>query len=189
MSESVISGFPRGVTEVFALLGFYEAYSGNSIPTFRDNLSVPSSRIKQSKKMGLIGCPETLVTTDLRCITSQKSEDLIYMSENYLLYFGIWRMWWSPRFFRNVGTFLADYGVPHPRMQHSSGSELLEAQISPIYCVSGTDWDGWACASDTGYKRSSDRNYTKRNFVTTIFKSEVILLSYTIPFDALSSSK
>jgi hypothetical protein len=89
MSESVISGFPRGVTEVFALLGFYEAYSGNSIPTFRDNLSVPSSTIKQSKKKGLIGCPETLVTTDLFCITSQNSEDLIYMSENYLLYFGI----------------------------------------------------------------------------------------------------
>ena len=89
MSESVMSGFPRGVNQIFALLGFYEAYSGNSIPTFRDNLSVPSSRVKQSKKMGLIGCPETLVTTDLRCITSQKSEDLIYMSENYLLYFGI----------------------------------------------------------------------------------------------------
>jgi hypothetical protein len=41
--------------------------SGNSLPTFRDNLSVPFSRVKKSKKTSLplkmepIGCPETLV--------------------------------------------------------------------------------------------------------------------------------
>jgi hypothetical protein len=28
--------------------------------------------------VGLIGCPETSVTTSLRCVTSQESEDLIY---------------------------------------------------------------------------------------------------------------
>ena len=27
--------------EICALLGYYVAYSGNSLPTFRDNLSVP----------------------------------------------------------------------------------------------------------------------------------------------------
>ena len=52
-------------------LGYYTAMSGDSVPTFRDNLPVPSSRVKKSKKkcllLGLldplrwdpIGCPET----------------------------------------------------------------------------------------------------------------------------------
>jgi len=31
--------------EICALLKYYAAYSGNSWPTFRDNISVPSSRI------------------------------------------------------------------------------------------------------------------------------------------------
>jgi hypothetical protein len=47
---------------------------------FRDNLSVSSSR-QQSwtawpLKMGPIGCYKTSVTTNLRCVTSQKSEYL-----------------------------------------------------------------------------------------------------------------
>jgi hypothetical protein len=33
----------------FALLGYYAASVGNKLPKFRDSLSVPSSRIKQSK--------------------------------------------------------------------------------------------------------------------------------------------
>jgi len=36
----VISGFLREVDEICAFLGYYAAYSGNSLPTFRDNLSV-----------------------------------------------------------------------------------------------------------------------------------------------------
>ena len=32
-----------------ALLGYYAASSGNFLPTFRDNLSVPSSRVKNQK--------------------------------------------------------------------------------------------------------------------------------------------
>jgi hypothetical protein len=39
----VISGFRREVAENCALLGPYAASSGNSSPTFQDNLSVPSS--------------------------------------------------------------------------------------------------------------------------------------------------
>ena len=35
--------------EVRALLGFCAAWSGNPLPTFRNNLSVPSSRVKKSK--------------------------------------------------------------------------------------------------------------------------------------------
>ena len=33
-------------TEACALLGYYEARSGNLLPTFRDNLAVPSSGFK-----------------------------------------------------------------------------------------------------------------------------------------------
>ena len=31
--------------------------------------------------MGPVGCPETSVTTNLRCVTSQKSEDHIYTAK------------------------------------------------------------------------------------------------------------
>jgi hypothetical protein len=41
------------------LLGYYAVYRGNSLPTFRDKLLVPSSRVKNS--WPLIGCPETSV--------------------------------------------------------------------------------------------------------------------------------
>jgi len=44
----VISGFRCEVGEFCTLLGYYTAYSGNSVPTFRDNLSVTSSRVKKS---------------------------------------------------------------------------------------------------------------------------------------------
>jgi len=37
---------PRGLRS----LGFYAAYSGNSVPTFPGNLSVPPSKAKMSKK-------------------------------------------------------------------------------------------------------------------------------------------
>jgi hypothetical protein len=60
----VIRSFRRKVDEICVLLGCYAASSGNSLPTFRDNLSLPSSNIKNprnssSLKMGLIICPET----------------------------------------------------------------------------------------------------------------------------------
>jgi hypothetical protein len=41
----VISGFQREVERNCALLGYYIASSGNSLPTFRGNLSVPFSRV------------------------------------------------------------------------------------------------------------------------------------------------
>jgi hypothetical protein len=43
------------IAEVFALLGCYAAYVGSCLPTFRDCLSIPYSRIKQSKKSSSIG--------------------------------------------------------------------------------------------------------------------------------------
>ena len=44
-----------GVNDICVLLGYYVAGSGNTLPTFRDNLSVPFSPFE----MGPIGCPET----------------------------------------------------------------------------------------------------------------------------------
>jgi hypothetical protein len=43
---TLISGFPRDVDEICALLGYYAASGGNCLPTFRYNVSVPSSRVK-----------------------------------------------------------------------------------------------------------------------------------------------
>jgi hypothetical protein len=36
--------------KICALLGYYAALSGNPLLTFPDNVSVPSSRVKKSKK-------------------------------------------------------------------------------------------------------------------------------------------
>jgi hypothetical protein len=53
----VISGFRREVDEICALLGYYTVHSVNFLPTFRDNLSVPSSQVQDgtdrlSRKVG-----------------------------------------------------------------------------------------------------------------------------------------
>jgi hypothetical protein len=58
---STISGFHHEVDEICALLQNYAAHSDNSLPTFRDNLSIPSSSLKNPRRMGRIGCPETSV--------------------------------------------------------------------------------------------------------------------------------
>jgi hypothetical protein len=42
----VISDFHRDVDEICALLGYYAMSSGNTLPTFQDNVSVPFSRVK-----------------------------------------------------------------------------------------------------------------------------------------------
>jgi len=62
----VASRFRRKVAENCALLGYYAAYSGYSLPKFRDNLYVLSSGVKNPEddrplKMKPIGCPETMV--------------------------------------------------------------------------------------------------------------------------------
>jgi hypothetical protein len=46
----VISGFHRDADEICSLLGHYAVWSGNPIPTFRDNVSVAYSRVKKPKK-------------------------------------------------------------------------------------------------------------------------------------------
>jgi hypothetical protein len=44
------SGFRHDVEEICAFLGYYAAWTGNSVQTFRDNLSVPSSRGRKSEE-------------------------------------------------------------------------------------------------------------------------------------------
>jgi hypothetical protein len=39
----------RDVDEICDILGYYTASSVNPLPTFRDNVSVPSSSVKKSK--------------------------------------------------------------------------------------------------------------------------------------------
>jgi hypothetical protein len=53
----IISGFRRDVDKKCILLCHYAARNDNSLPTFGDNIWVPSSRVK----MGPIGCPKTSV--------------------------------------------------------------------------------------------------------------------------------
>jgi hypothetical protein len=57
----MISSFRRQVDELCALLGYYATYSDTSLPTFRDNPSVPSSRVNKSK-MEQTDFPERLLS-------------------------------------------------------------------------------------------------------------------------------
>jgi hypothetical protein len=57
------------------LLGYYAAYRGNSLPTFRDNLSVPSSRIKKYKEKSLF--PLVFLDYRLRHIPEERRSHLL----------------------------------------------------------------------------------------------------------------
>jgi len=60
-TKCVISGF-RGKVDENCLLSFYAVSSSNFLSTLRDNISVPSWRVKMGLiglKIGPIGCPET----------------------------------------------------------------------------------------------------------------------------------
>ena len=50
LTVCVMSGFRRGAYEICGVLGFYEAYIGSWLATFRDSLMVASSRVKQSSR-------------------------------------------------------------------------------------------------------------------------------------------
>ena len=45
----LILGFRRDVDEICGLLGYYAASCGNCLPTFQDNVSVTSSRVKSQQ--------------------------------------------------------------------------------------------------------------------------------------------
>jgi hypothetical protein len=61
----LISVFYHSVNEICAVLELYAAQNGSFVPTFRDNLSLPYSRVKHSPwtaspvKMEPISCSET----------------------------------------------------------------------------------------------------------------------------------
>jgi hypothetical protein len=53
MTGNKMNGIPQLIYKIFekcALLGYNPASSGNPLPTFRDNVSVQSSRVNDSKK-------------------------------------------------------------------------------------------------------------------------------------------
>jgi hypothetical protein len=50
MKVCVISDFRCDVGEICALMEYGAALDGRAVPTFQDNLSVPSSRVRKSKK-------------------------------------------------------------------------------------------------------------------------------------------
>jgi len=70
----MISGFQRDVDEVYVFLGYYAASSGNSLPTFQDNLSVPSSRPKNPSWMEPICCTEKSVRNYLYSLRNSAEE-------------------------------------------------------------------------------------------------------------------
>jgi hypothetical protein len=45
-TASLMLGFRHDVDEICALVGYYVASCGNCLPTFRDYVSAPSSRVK-----------------------------------------------------------------------------------------------------------------------------------------------
>jgi hypothetical protein len=77
--HGVISGSSRDVRETCVLLECYAALGGSTVPTFRDNPLVPSSRVKKSKK---VVPKRRYITTIRRCVISQKRASLEY---HYLL--------------------------------------------------------------------------------------------------------
>jgi hypothetical protein len=94
----VISGFRCDVDEICALLGYYTALSGSSVPTFRDNLSDPSSRAKKAMKKAFFldsltleeGTDRLSVKKYQRCVISQKNVDLIHKINSVPRHDGVW---------------------------------------------------------------------------------------------------
>jgi hypothetical protein len=79
--EGVVACFCCDVDEMHTLLGYYAALCGSSVPTFRDNLSVPSSSVM---KMGPTVCPETSVKkyhSTLRNIPGERRSQLSLLTE------------------------------------------------------------------------------------------------------------
>jgi hypothetical protein len=78
LKTRIISGFGRRVNEIFALLRCYALLIFIQLPTFWDNTSVPSSRVKLDPWTGdqYVVPKRRRVNTGQRHVTSQKSEGL-----------------------------------------------------------------------------------------------------------------
>ena len=76
--KRMLSGYRHKVDEISAVLGSYAACSGNYLPTLRDNLSVPYSKVKNPERRwdrSVVPKLWSRITTT-RCVTSLKSADL-----------------------------------------------------------------------------------------------------------------
>jgi hypothetical protein len=76
-----VSGFCCGINEIFPLLGSYTAPIGSYRrfgTTYQSHLLGSSSILKTVP----VGFPETFVTTNQRCVTSQKNEGIVNQLPN-----------------------------------------------------------------------------------------------------------
>jgi hypothetical protein len=107
--DKVISRFRPDVDEICALvgyfLGYYEALSGNSVPTFRDNLTVPSSRVKKSKKVDFLILEDGTNKSSRNVGTVLPLNAEYYPRRAHFLDF-LTLEDWTDRLSRNVGTEL-----------------------------------------------------------------------------------
>ena len=71
-------------------MGFNSGFKGLNVKNNMDNYFEIFGIIAGPLKMGPIGCTETSVTTSLRCVTSQKSEDIVYTAGESLKSRIIW---------------------------------------------------------------------------------------------------
>jgi hypothetical protein len=53
-TKYVVSGFRRGASDVFPLVGYYAALIFIQLPKFRDSLSVPSPLMKQFNEISFL---------------------------------------------------------------------------------------------------------------------------------------
>jgi len=107
----------EAMNEICALLGYYAAYSDNFLPTFRDNLQDPSSKVKKSK-IGRQVFPKRLyVITTIRCVMTQKGADLTPASR------------WKPEITRNISSW----------SEIDQGGALLTIYIQRGSNMTGTD--------------------------------------------------
>jgi hypothetical protein len=118
----LISGFRRNVDQICAPLGYYATSSGRSVPTFRYDLWVSSSRARKSKtcpswtswplKTAPIRGPETSVHNDHSTL---RSADLVLHSCWYVF---LWRA--ACRLTLDIGHFWSKETTT--RAYHSSSS-------------------------------------------------------------------
>ena len=71
-----ISGFRRDVDEICRLLGYYAAYIGNFLPTFRDNVGPIFKDCPSNGTDRLSANVSKELPTTMRCVICQKSVDL-----------------------------------------------------------------------------------------------------------------
>jgi len=150
---AIISRFRRKVAENYVLPGYYAASSGNSLPTFRDNLSVPSSRFKEywplNYHYSLRNNPEEHSSQDMnnnppQFITNLPSyysmPPVIWAPDNITVPFKPQvhpRSWFCPG--QSTGRQL-DYKFPHfmePQVSfhYHTPSAPIRIQINPVHAL------------------------------------------------------